>query len=119
MTIKELQKSVYEQAVNRGLYKDSPSVNNLLWHIREEAAEAVQAWKKYSDFKVHYDCEGSIGHCINNDFNCPTCPRRSNEGVTQELADVIIMTLSACEYLDIDIETAIKEKMAYNAIRKR
>lgn len=119
MTIEELQKAVYAQAVSRGLYKENPGPNNLLWHIREEAAEAVRAWKKYKDFKVHYGCTGSIGHCVNNNFNCPACPCRSNEGVTQELADVIIMTLSACEHMGIDIEAAIQEKMAYNAIRKR
>lgn len=120
MNIKKLQKAIYKQAQRKGLYKYPQSINALLWHIREEAAEAVRAWKKYNDLKVHYECTSKrIEDCAIVKFACDKCPYRSNEGVDQELADVIIMTLSACEHLGIDIEKAIKEKMAYNDIRKR
>ena len=119
MNIEELQKAVYAQALSKGLYKGCPGFTKLLWHIREEAGEAIRAWKEYRDLDVHYECPGASRYCIDRDFNCPTCPRRHNEGVTMELADVIIMTLSVCEYMGIDIEDAIQEKMAYNAIRKR
>lgn len=120
MTIEELQKAVYAQAVSRGLYKENPGPNNLLWHIREEAAEAVRAWKRYNDLKAHYECTSKcIEDCATVKFACDKCPYRKNEGVNQELADVIIMTLSACEHLGIDIEAAIKTKMAYNDIRER
>lgn len=120
MELKELQLDAYTQAVERGLYKDEPSINNLLWHIREEASEAIRAWKQYNDLRTHYECESHfVEDCLKCDFDCSICPRRRNEGVNQELADVIIMTLSACEHMGIDIEAAIKEKMAYNAIRKR
>lgn len=120
MEIKTLQNDVYKQAVERGLYKDGPSTNKLLWHIREEAAEAIKAWKTYSDLQTHFECASRhIEDCMKCNFDCSICPRRRNEGVNQELADVIIMTLSACEYLGVDIEAAIIEKMAYNAIRER
>lgn len=120
MELKELQLDAYTQAVERGLYKDSPTKNKLLWHIREEATEAVRAWQRYRDVKTHYECNSrTITDCMPTNFDCSRCKQRRNEGVNQELADVIIMTLSACEHLGIDIEAAIKEKMAYNAIRER
>ena len=119
MDLRQLQKAVYDQAKQRGLYTPRPTVNNLFWHIREEAAEALKAWNRYNDLRTHYECGGTKANCIKNDFNCPKCPHRKNEGVTQELADVIIMTLSACEHLGIDLVQAIKEKMEYNAIRQR
>lgn len=119
MTISELQKVVHEQAVERGLYKGKPSVSNLLWHVREEAAEAIKAWHDYKDLDVHNECDGVTNYCIKRDFQCKTCPRRRPEGVCMELADVVIMTLSLCEHLGINLEAAIEEKMAYNAIRKR
>lgn len=120
MDINELKKAIYAQAVEKGLYNDSPSTSNLLWHIREEAGEAVRAWKKYGDLITHYECDSRFtADCEKSGFDCPRCKHRRNEGTSQELADIIIMTLSACEYLGVDIEAAITEKMAYNAIRKR
>ena len=119
MDLKKLQKSVFDQARERGLYDMRPTASNLFWHIREEAAEVVRAWRKYKDLRTHYECSGTRRVCEIQNFNCNTCPCRKNEGVTQEIADVIIMALSACEYLGIDVEQAIKEKMEYNAIRQR
>lgn len=120
MDINDLQSLVYAQAVERGLYKNNPSAKRLLHHIREEGNEIISAYYKYGDLKTHYECKSMlIEDCDKVDFNCEACPYRSNEGVPQEMADVIIMTLSACEHLGIDAEEAIKEKMQYNAIRKR
>lgn len=39
-------------------------------------------------------------------------------GVPSELADVIIRTLDLCAAWDIDIDTAVEQKMAYNAERE-
>ena len=39
------------------------------------------------------------------------------EGIPSEMADVVIRVLDACEYYGIDLEQAIKEKMAYNRTR--
>lgn len=120
MKLKELQEAVYAQEVECGLYKKKKSVHNLLWHIREEGNEAIRAWNQYKDLNVHYECESRFKEdCLKVEFDCSKCDKRINDGVSQELADVIIKTLSACEQLGIDIEAAIKEKMEYNAIRKR
>lgn len=40
------------------------------------------------------------------------------EGVPSELADIIIRTLDACAAWGIDIETAMREKIIYNAQRE-
>lgn len=120
MNIRELQKAVYKQAVEKGLYITPQTPKALLWHIRAEAQEAVKALAKYRDIKTHYECHSRfMEDCLKVNFNCAICPKRSNEGVDQELADVIIMTLSACEHMGIDITEAIERKMAYNAMRER
>ena len=120
MNIDDLKADVYAQAVKKGLYDDPQSIKTLLWHIRTEAQEAQKAFYHYGDIETHYECNSRFSiDCVKNGYSCPACSHRRNEGVPQELADVIIMTLSACAYLDIDIAKAIREKMAYNEIRER
>lgn len=38
-------------------------------------------------------------------------------GIPSELADVVIRVADLCGYYSIDLETALREKMAYNATR--
>lgn len=120
MDIRQLQKDVYCQAVEKGLYNAPTTPKKLFWHIRSEAQEVTNAFCKYGDIKTHYECDArKFERCTVSDFDCSDCKHRRNEGVEQELADVIIMTLSACEHLGIDAEAAIASKMKYNAIRER
>lgn len=120
MHLKDLQTAAYKQAVEKGLYNAPQSISSLLGHIREEGREALNAWKQFRDLQNHFACTSRhIEECLKVDFKCPECPRRRNEGVPQELADVVIMTCSAAEYLGIDLEREIKIKMEYNAIRER
>ena len=120
MNIDDLKTDIYAQALKKGLYDDPQSIKTLLWHIRTEAQEAQKAFHQYGDIETHYECTSRFTQdCISNGYACDSCQYRRNEGVPQELADVIIMTLSACAYLEIDIAKAIREKMSYNEIRER
>lgn len=51
--------------------------------------------------------------------NHPECVRKGNkpQGLNSELADIIIRTVDLAAFLEIDLDKAVKLKMAYNATR--
>ena len=99
--LNDLRDAIYEDAAAHGLYvlvKDAPEIEraavSLVSMIKSEINEARDA---AIDREAHRS--GSQDH------------------FAEELADVIIMTLSACGHLGIDIDAAVRRKMEINRAR--
>ena len=101
ISLNSMRDAIYEDAAAHGLYvleKDVPEIEraavSLVSMIKSEINEARDA---AIDWEAHRS--GSQDH------------------FAEELADVIIMTLSACGHLGIDIDAAVRSKMEINKAR--
>ena len=101
LTLNTLRDAIYEDAVEHGLYaleKDVPEIEraavSLVSRIKSETNEARNA---AIDWEAHRS--GAQDH------------------FAEELADVIIMTLSTCGHLGIDIDAAVRRKIEINKAR--
>lgn len=93
MEIKELIEKCHRNAVEHGFWEDweyliQNAIGNRLMLIVSELGEAIEALR-------HDDMDN----------------------FTEEIADACIRMFDLCGGLNIDLETAIQKKMAYNATR--
>jgi NTP pyrophosphatase (non-canonical NTP hydrolase) len=88
MSINDLCKEAFETAMSKGWHDEPKEMGTKLALIHSEVSEALEA-----------DRKGDA------------------ENFAEELADVCIRTFDLCGSMNIDLEKAIKEKMAYNKTR--
>ncbi len=86
--------------INHGFGKQTPGEDIALMH--SELSEALE--------------EMRAGRAANELYYNPDKPTKP-EGVPAELADVVIRIFGFCSRNDIDIGSAVLEKMAYNESR--
>lgn len=102
MNIRELQQSVHSTAVRKGWYEEERNPFELLFLVHSELSEAGEEIRNGRGFtEIYYD------------LSRPNKP----EGVPIELADAVIRILDLCEDWGIDLEEAIRIKVAYNETR--
>ncbi|PWW06302.1 hypothetical protein DFQ01_103204 [Paenibacillus cellulosilyticus] len=118
MRINELVKAAHENAVSKGWWEEDRSFGETIALIHSEASEALEDHRNKKDFsEVWYEYETPEG------FIEETTDRELGDelgkpcGIPSELADIVIRVFDACGQYGIDLETAITEKMAYNATR--
>lgn len=90
LTLNTLRDAIYEDAVAHGLWDESYQATDCVNLIRGEVIELECAAMDWMD-----------GYIDNSEF-------------CQELADVIIMSLSVAGKLGIDIDAAVRRKMEIN-----
>lgn len=90
MEIKTFVKEAHQVAVEHGFWDESREVGTLLMLVVSELGEAIEAHR-------HGD----------------------REGFEEEIADTFIRLADLCGGLGINIERAIIQKMAVNAMRPR
>lgn len=98
MNLNDLRDAIYADAVAHGLWEDAfvfPTECQAM--IENEADELYEA-------ATHWENDGV-------DRGDP------DEHFTEELADVIIISLSVAGYLGIDIDAAVRRKMEINKAR--
>lgn len=132
--LNELAEEIHYTAVEKGWWpaaepgngvdidmKSAPDRNfaELLMLVVSEAAEALEEYRGgapiskmlYEDPCTDFnDRSEEPGHCPQGKLLKPV-------GIPSELADIIIRVLDITAAHGIDIDTAVQEKMAYNATR--
>jgi hypothetical protein len=106
--LNELAKEVHEIAVEHGWWETDRNFGESLALIHSEVSEVLEDWRKGRELNVIHWKENWDGDKV---------IRNKPDGIPIEFADIIIRILDLCAYYNIDIETAIKEKIAYNRER--
>jgi hypothetical protein len=96
--LNKLGKDAYDNAVAHGFYDSNPSVPERLCLIHSEVSEALEAYR-----------DGEMKPSI-TEFGKPV-------GLPSELADIIIRVVDLAFYKEIDLDEAVRVKMAYNITR--
>lgn len=99
MNIAEAVKAAHQNAIDKGWYEEPKSFGDMIALMHSELSEALEDYRNGYKFTETY---------FEGEKPC---------GIPTELADVVIRIFDACGYLGIDLEAAIKLKMAYNATR--
>lgn len=105
MNIAELVEQSHATALEKGWWEPVKSFGELVALLHAEISEAVEEYRNNKPVEEVYFDE--------LDFRDVPKP----EGVPIELADLVIRVADLCGYYDIDLEQAIKLKMAYNKTR--
>jgi NTP pyrophosphatase (non-canonical NTP hydrolase) len=130
MTINKLAIESHKNAVKRGAYDAPVHVVNELFNVIGEVVEAAQAqidgnYAKDTGIAQSMATlaalrDGSRVKVIDADLEnnfISTYERTVKNTLQDELADIIINTLSICKELEIDIDNFIELKTAYNSLR--
>lgn len=112
MTLNELAKEVHQNSVDHGWWETDRNFGESLALIHEEVSEALRDWRKgYEINAVRWTVESYL------ELGEEKLIRNKPDGIPIEFADVIMRILDLCGRYGIDIDTAIKEKMAFNKDR--
>ena len=111
LSLNTLRDAIYEDAVAHGLWEEAD-------RLAKEAAEDddILGEKSFKEkfFKWH---EAAQLIFFEGDEMLTAVEDYKWDGATEELADVVIMAMSAAGYLGIDIDAAIRRKMEINKQR--
>lgn len=105
MKIRRMCKEAHQTAVEKGWWDNPRSVPELLCLVHSELSEALEDHRK----------DPLLDKTI--DFVYGDGEEPKPVGFPIEIADAFIRLGDLCEYYGIDIEAAIKIKMAYNKTR--
>jgi NTP pyrophosphatase (non-canonical NTP hydrolase) len=100
MNIRDLQIESHATARANGFYDSPPTIQDRLVLIHSEVSEALEEWRnpEHGLTEIYYGGE-------------------KPEGFGIELADILIRVADCAEYLRIDLEECLREKLAYNKTR--
>lgn len=113
--INELVKQAHQNAVEKGWHDSDRSFGEEIALVHSELSEALEDYRAGKrPNEVWYEKNGEVSQ-----ENVVAQPRPDWKpcGIPSELADVCIRIFDMCGRYGIDLEKAIKEKMAYNATR--
>ena len=122
-SLNQLRDEIHANAKEKGFCDNPREVGTMLMLIVSELAEALEADRigDFCDFSKYEKCkkEMDVGLRTSEDIEKYAFEKYIKNTFEDELADVIIRTLSICGYLDIDIERSVLAKMKYNKTREK
>lgn len=139
-SLNQLRDEIHANAKEKGFCDSKKEVGTMLMLIVSELAEALEADRTgdfcdFSKYEKYRKDEFEFKHKQETDVRFmprSPCLVSSSEEIEKyafekyikntfedELADVIIRTLSICGYLGIDIERNVLAKMRYNKTREK
>jgi len=96
--IRTMQTDAHQTAIDKGWWDDTRPIPECLMLIVSEAAEAMEAYRE--DQPLEWYGDGG-----------------KPEGISSELADIVIRVGDLAESLGIDLDMAVQTKMHYNDTR--
>ena len=122
-SLNQLRDEIHANAKEKGFCDSKKEVVTMLMLIVSELAEALEADKTgdFCDFSKYEECkkEMDVGIRTSEEIEKYAFEKYIKNTFEDELADVIIRTLSICGYLGIDIERNVLAKMKYNKTREK
>lgn len=118
MNVNLFAQEVHENAVKHGWYDKPPSFPEVAALIHSEISEALEEWRNGSP--VIYGCcniEGAVcphAEKCDRSENEPSC---KPEGLAVELGDAVLRIFDYLAFLNVDIESVLEGKHAYNMSR--
>ena len=100
--INDLQERIYKNAVDHGFWEKRKGFGDTIALIHSEVSEAFEEYRN--------------NHAPNEIYYLPDNPDKP-EGISVELADVIIRILDWAESEGVNMQQVILTKMAYNETR--
>ena len=113
MTLDELVKEAHAASRSKGWYDPPNDVRNipeLLALIHSEVSEALEAYR--TDFLL------KPNDCAWHEVGAEPQHGKKPDGFGIEIADIVIRIGDLCGYLGIDLDHAVRRKMAYNETRQ-
>jgi len=115
--INKMIKSVHQNAKDHGWWEDERSFGDIVSLCHCELSEAMEEFRNgHKPNEIYYSGKNESGICCES-RPLPTMVCKKPEGIPIELADVIIRIFDYCGHAEIDIKSAIIEKMEYNKDR--
>lgn len=122
-SLNQLRDEIHANAKEKGFCDSKKEVGTMLMLIVSELAEALEADRTgdFCDFSKYEECkkEMDVGVRTSEEIEKYAFEKYIKNTFEDELADVIIRTLSVCGYLGIDIERNVLAKMRYNKTREK
>lgn len=115
--INELVKEAHKNAKAHGWWDEDRSFGEQIALMHSELSEALEDYRDGRDtVEVYYECK-IADICMRDESSCCGCSDAKPCGIPTELADTVIRIFDTCGRYGIDLESAIKQKMAYNETR--
>ena len=122
--LNKLAIEIHENAKLKGFFDSEKNIGEMLCLIHSEVSEALEAdrenhYTELSSIQLKGMADKDFGNTYHYDdiFNLGFEEDVKNT-FEDELADVVIRVLDLCAFKGIDIESHIKAKMRYNAMRE-
>lgn len=109
-SLAEMTAEVVDNNKAKGWHDNPPSLPECMMMLVTEAAEVVEAWRRWGTDDVTDDPIRGLPFIATNS------PRKP-EGVGSEMADIFIRLLDDCHLFGIDLQAEFNRKMAYNRTR--
>lgn len=107
-------RKINEANVEKGFWPEGRNLGEVCALIHSEVSELLEYLRKGG---VNQFCDKQIEMPCDFVNESGKHPARQMKGVEEELADIIIRCLDFAGHLDIDIQLAIEQKLAYNSSR--
>lgn len=116
---RSLQQAAHATAIEKGWWNPPKTFGEQLALFHSEISEALEEFRKGRQPQDTYHSHPSnIISDISDPNSLILVPDFSKpEGVPIEFADLLIRLLDTCEFYDIDLISAVIEKMKYNETR--